>query len=443
MRDLVIQTVNLWEQQCRERARSPGRVPEKSNVPLLPELSTQAGLIRLLQGLADVDSPRFWGHMTTPSTESQALADLLISLTHQNVVKEETAGTAAQLEEEVIRYFLELTFGSSGSAMGWGTSGGTIANLTALWAAKERAGSDAVPEIWVSERGHYSLEKAARILDLKLRRFPVNSDHQICLNTLKQAIQLKRHAPVILVGIAGSTETGSIDDLEALTEIASDQQWWFHVDAAWGGPFLFSSEIAHRLRGIAQARSVTWDAHKLLMTGLGWGMVLFSNRSDAERVRTHAEYIVREGSNDLGQWGLEGSRPFHALRVAWLLAHDGKEAIAARVEHSFRLTQAIGEWIQREPDLELTSPVISNILTYRFRNLSDEDHIALQEHQKRNGMHFVSRTRLSAGPENSQHKRVVLRIVPSHPEQSLALFQECVQEQRVAITKNLNATFGN
>lgn len=429
-------------------------------------------LKQLIASWTPLDRPEFWGHMTPPPIEHLWLADLLISKANQNLVKLETALGATNIERALSREVASWIWGDRqvDHAMPQGrpdlpsatlfTSGGTLANLTALWVARNQLlegtrlnglGTTSL-EIWVSERGHYSIQKSADLLGLgrnAVHKIPVNSRHQMDTQALEACLQKRRRkTPVVIVGIAGSTETGSIDPLPKLARIAKREGAWFHVDAAWGGGLLLHPQGPTLLKGIDHADSVTLDGHKLLYTTMGLGMVCFKDPSKLQAIASEAQYILRPGSLDLGRFSIEGSRPFHAFRLFWLLAVEGRRQIAQRLDHSLKLTRAIAAWIQTQPDLELTSPPETNLLTYRFfppewrnkrmvasawqelANKLDQLQISIQESQRSHGQHFVSRTRFKGLGPMPTHESVVLRIVPGHPKQSLALFKHCIAEQR-------------
>lgn len=154
-----------------------------------------------------------------------------------------------------------------------------------------------------------------------------------------------------IVGVAGTTETGAIDPLEELGEIANQEDCHFHVDAAWGGASLLSNRQRHLFAGIELADSVTIDAHKQLYVPMGAGMVLFKSPLATQSISHHANYIIRKGSNDLGAHTVEGSRGAVAALVASNLAMMGKQGIAKLVDGSIHLAHQFARKVKKIPIL--------------------------------------------------------------------------------------------
>jgi glutamate decarboxylase len=171
--------------------------------------------------------------------------------------------------------------------------------------------------------------------------------------------------PLCLVGIAGTTETGNIDPLDELADLAQELGCHYHVDAAWGGATLALRHLQGLLKGIERADSVTIDAHKQLYVPMGAGMVLFKDPTALAAIEHHAAYILREGSRDLGSHTLEGSRPGMAMLVHAGLSIIGRKGyeilIDQGIERACRFAQ-----IDAHPDFELITEPELNILTYRY-----------------------------------------------------------------------------
>ncbi len=292
-------------------------------------------------------APGFIGHMTSALPYFMLPLSRIMTALNQNLVKVETSKAFTPLERQVLAMLHRLVYREdeafyarwmhdSRNALGAFCSGGTIANVTALWVARNRlfAPDGDFPGIartgligalkhlgceglavLASRRGHYSLGKAADLLGIgrdNLVLVETDDRNRIDLHLLREAVQRLRDEnirPLALVGIAGTTETGNIDPLPAMADIAGELGCHFHVDAAWGGPTLFSERHRHLLDGIDRADSVTIDAHKQLYVPMGAGMVVFKDPTALTAIEHHAAYILRHGSKDLGSHTLEGSRP--------------------------------------------------------------------------------------------------------------------------------------
>ncbi|HYP87548.1 MAG TPA: putative pyridoxal-dependent aspartate 1-decarboxylase, partial [Polyangiaceae bacterium] len=399
-------------------------------------------------------SPTFVGHMTSALPYFMIpLAKIMITL-NQNVVKIETSKAFTPLERQVIGMLHRLVYAKSADfytewtqsfthSLGVFCSGGTIANITALWVARNRLlGPDGdfagvIEEgmaaalrhrnlngaaVLVSERGHYSLTKAADLLGLGQRQFiaiPTAADHTIDLQSLERRIgELKAAGIAIMaiVGVAGATETGSIDPLDALADIAQRHGAHFHVDAAWGGPTLFSRRHRGLLHGIERADSVTIDAHKQLYVPVGAGIVLFKDVEALTSVEHHANYVIRKGSRDIGKHTLEGSRSGMAMLVHSALRIIGQRGYELLIDLGIERAAAFAKLIGEQPDFELVTAPVLNLLTYRYvpsalrtslttgsaeERAASNDQLSgltesIQKEQRAHGQTFVSRTRLSS-----------------------------------------------
>ena len=266
---------------------------------------------------------------------------------------------------------------------------GTIANITSLWVAlnnlfPRKKGFDGLAEeglisavseygykgvvVLVSKRGHYSLQKSANILGLgkkNLIAIDTGSDNRIKIDALEDKIKelkTKNIAIAAIVGIAGTTETGSIDPLNKLADIAEREKISFHVDAAWGGPTLFSEKYKSLLSGIERADSVTFDAHKQMYVPMGAAMAIFKSEKSLHTIEHHANYIIRKGSHDLGRRTLEGSRPGMALLVYSGLKIISRTGYELLINLGIEKAKTFADIIKEQDDFELISDGVNILL---------------------------------------------------------------------------------
>lgn len=286
---------------------------------------------------------------------------------------------------------------------------------------------------------HYSFDKAADLLGFgraNLRRVAVDAQGSVrpeaVARALREAREREEHV-LAVVGVAGTTDCGSFDPLEELAELAAAAGVAFHVDAAWGGPLLFSEAHRGRLRGIARADSVTIDGHKQLYLPMGSGFLLLRDPQAAGAIEKQAAYIIRAASPDLGRRSLEGSRPATSALLHAGLQLLGRRGYAALIDRGIALARAFAEEIAATPGLELLAAPQSNIVSYRLRPAGLEDgavdalNIRVQEAQRDAGRGFVSRTTLShLGPR----PLVALRAVLANPRTTLADLRAVLAEQR-------------
>jgi glutamate decarboxylase len=430
-------------------------------------------------------APGFIGHMTSALPYFMLPLSRIMTALNQNLVKVETSKAFTPLERQVLAMLHRLVYQcdedfyrrwihNSQHALGAFCSGGTIANVTALWVARNRLFAPSGTfggiareglasalhhlgckglAVLVSRRGHYSLGKTADLLGLgrdNLVMVDTDPHNRIDLDKLRETcrrLQDRNIRPLALVGIAGTTETGNVDPLNALADLAAELNCHFHVDAAWGGPTLFSSGNRHLLDGIERADSVTIDAHKQLYVPMGAGMVLFKDPTALSAIEHHAAYILRHGSKDLGSHTLEGSRSGAALLVHAGLSIIGRKGYELLIDMGLERVRTFAAMIRRHPDFELTSEPQLNILTYRYcpepvqqalqqasaaqrqriNLLLDQVNQLLQKDQREAGKTFVSRTRL----HELQHGQLVtvLRVVLANPLTTDQILQAVLEEQ--------------
>jgi glutamate decarboxylase len=415
----------------------------------------------------------------------------IMTALNQNLVKVETSKAFTPMERQVLAMLHHLIYRQDDSfykqwihesqhALGAFCSGGTIANTTALWVARNRLcgpshGFAGIAKeglfkalqylnceglaILVSRRAHYSLGKAIDLLGIgrnNLVLVDTDDDNRIDMQCLKaEYLKLTERnvRPLAVVGIAGTTETGHIDPLDDLADFAEEISCHFHVDAAWGGPTLFSETHRHLLKGVERADSLTIDAHKQLYVPMGAGMVLFKDPRALSAIEHHANYILRHGSKDLGSHTLEGSRPGMAMLVHAGLSIIGRKGYELLIDLGIEKALKFADLIKAHPNFELITAPELNILTYRFNPawlqqsmaqldkeqlqkinpLLDQITQEVQKRQREAGKTFVSRTRLRSSHYHGEQISVFRAVLanPLTTEEILA----AVLEEQCAIIK--------
>lgn len=460
-----------------------------SKVPEVPQFVseyTDFVMQKLVAHSVHTAAPGFIGHMATPLPYFMLPLSRIMVALNQNLVKIETSKAFTPLERQVLGMLHHLIYQQSDAfyaenlhnsqrALGTFCSGGTIANITALWVARnqmfkpckgfEGLATEGLPAalmhygfkkavILVSERGHYSLSKAADVLGIgrdNVVSIKTDSRSKIDLGALKQKCEeLKADgaAIVALVGIAGATETGHVDPLEEMASIAQELGTHFHVDAAWGGPTLLSATHKHILKGIELADSVTIDAHKQLYVPQGAGMVVFKESTLLGAVEHHAEYILRAGSKDLGQYSLEGSRPGMAMLVHAAFHIIGRHGYEILIDQNIEKARVFAKMIKKHPEFELITEPELSILNYRYvpadirqalvdadvemqtkvNGLLDKVTKRMQKQQRAAGKTFVSRTRFSVHKYNNEAISV-FRVVLANPMTTIETLRSILVEQ--------------
>ncbi|PQJ66744.1 pyridoxal-dependent aspartate 1-decarboxylase PanP [Photobacterium angustum] len=467
-----------------EKDFSDPAIPE---IPSFVSEHTQFLLNKLVSQSVHTSAPSFIGHMTSALPYfMMPLSKIMIAL-NQNLVKIETSKAFTPLERQVLGMLHKLIFNENESfyqqwmhsadhSLGAFCSGGTIANITALWVARNTVlkpdgdfkgiaqeglframkhyGYDDLA-ILVSERGHYSLKKSADVLGIgrdSLISIKTDDNNRINIDHLQSTLaDLKQRniKPFAIIGIAGTTETGNVDPLDQLADIATEHDCHFHVDAAWGGATLMSNKYRHLLKGIERADSITIDAHKQLYIPMGAGMVIFKNPELMTAIEHHAEYILRKGSKDLGSHTLEGSRSGMAMLLYASMNIISRPGYELLINNSIENARYFADLIKQQIDFELVTEPELCLLTYRYVPeatqqalliATDEERETLlellndltkfiQKRQRESGKSFVSRTRIT--PEKWQHKiTTVFRVVLANPLTTETILQDVLSEQR-------------
>jgi putative pyridoxal-dependent aspartate 1-decarboxylase len=454
-------------------------IPEQ---PFYVSSYTDFVLEKLVSQSVHTSAPGFVGHMTSALPYFMLPLSKIVTALNQNLVKVETSKAFTPMERQVLGMLHRLIFEApsdfyqqwlhnSQHALGAFCSGGTVANITALWAARNQMLGEhnitqlglygALQEaglkglvILVSKRGHYSLAKAADLLGIgREQLIAVETDHEyrVQVESMRhQAKLLQREGYGILsiVGLAGATETGSVDNLEALADLADELGCHYHVDAAWGGATLLSDNYRGLLRGIERADSVTVDAHKQFYVPMGAGMVLFKDPKQLSSIEHHAEYIIRRGSKDLGSHTLEGSRPGMALLVHAGLNIIGRKGYELLIDQGIEKSRYFAELITQHPEFELLVQPTLNILGYRYmpswleaqldeltgealeqvNELLDEVTQRVQKAQRAAGKTFVSRTRVNV-PRYYDQVLTMFRVVLANPLTTHEVLNNVLSEQ--------------
>ncbi|CSB49114.1 glutamate decarboxylase [Vibrio cholerae] len=467
-----------------EKDFSNAHIPEQ---PQFVSDHTQYLLDTLVSHSVHTASPSFIGHMTSALPYFlMPLSKIMIAL-NQNLVKIETSKAFTPLERQVLGMIHRLIYGetdhfyqqwmhSAEHSLGAFCSGGTIANITALWVARNNAlkaegdfpgvekaglfkamrhyGHEGLA-ILVSERGHYSLKKAADVLGIGqegLVAVKTDAHNRICPHDLEQKItKLKANKIKVfaVVGVAGTTETGNIDPLRTIAQICQREQIHFHIDAAWGGATLMSNRYRGLLDGVELADSVTIDAHKQLYIPMGAGMVLFKDPNAMRSIEHHAQYILRQGSKDLGSHTLEGSRSGMAMLVYASMHIISRPGYQLLIDQSIEKARYFADLIDAQTDFELVSQPELCLLTYRYlpehvrmaleksqgvqraqlNELLNELTKFIQKKQRETGKSFVSRTQLNPH-QWDKLATIVFRVVLANPLTTKEILHNVLDEQR-------------
>jgi len=274
--------------------------------------------------------------------------------------------STAKLEEEAIQILGEML--SNPNTFGHLVSGGTEANLTALWAARNLFGKRR-NEVIVPVSAHYSFDKAADILGLKLVKAKLNEQFQVDMDSVEDAITSKTLA---IVGIAGTTSLGVVDPIQELSDMASKHELCLHVDAAFGGfvlPFLrelgyTDAEFDFKISGV---QSITVDPHKMGLAPIPAGGILFREKKLAESISIEVPYLTGEATE---QSTFAGTRSGAAVLAVWaLLTHLGREGYKDVVKRCMELTWNLADEVEETDKISLMMKPMMNIVGIKSENI--------------------------------------------------------------------------
>lgn len=331
-----------------------------------------------------VHNKRYLGHQTTPTLPVTLLSGALISLLNQGMGVYEM-GMVGNTLEKILTEDLAQKLGYSSEASGFVTSGGSLGNLTALLSARAAAtnvwregyADGLKPAVLVSEEAHYCIDRSARIMgfgDGGIIKVPVNDRFQMRTELLEQyykkALSDGRQV-ICVVGCAGTTSTGSYDDLEAIAEFCEQFNIWFHVDGAHGAPAAFSDRFKHLINGMDQADSVVVDYHKMMMTPSLATALIFKRGSDAYKTFSQrAQYLWAEQEKE--EWYNGGKRSFECtkamsvLHVYTLYRTYGDSIFGENIDVLFGLATEFAGLIREDRNFELAYEPQCNIVCFRY-----------------------------------------------------------------------------
>jgi glutamate/tyrosine decarboxylase-like PLP-dependent enzyme len=378
----------------------------KTLAAIEPELSTEGRPIDQLLGecrtIMDLSRhnghPRFFGYVASPSTPVGTYADLIASALNANITCWRSGPAGTEIERMVVRW-LGALIDYDAHAKGLLTSGGSMANMIALLIAHRRKSgvntsrvglwnSGPPMTIYASEEVHMSIAKAADILGFgrdNVRMIACDERQRMRVDLLRQKIEADRREglrPFCVVGSAGTVNTGVVDPLNQIADVAAEFDLWLHVDGAYGAPGSLDEGKKHLFAGLQRADSVSLDPHKWLYVPVDAGCLLFRDDAAARAAFSteDADYIKTHGYTDeeafaFWDYGVELSRRFRALKVWMTLQYYGSRRIAEAISEDIALAAYLGELVSSADDLELLAPVELSICCFRYvpdRKMNDQ-----------------------------------------------------------------------
>lgn len=363
----------------------------------IPEIGDDAGKVLddvcselIVQGF-HVPSANYFGLMNPTPAYMAVLAEALVAALNPQLATLARSQLASKVERETVRWIGERV-GWSSSFDGTFTSGGNEANFSgmalALAAHFPRAIEDGLaaigrrPLLYTSIEAHHSLDKSAGLLGLgrtALRRVGLNAKLQLDPADLEAQIAEDRaqgHAPFCVIATAGTTNSGTVDDLVAISEICHRHKLWLHVDGAYGAAAIFSNRHRDLVRGLERADSITIDPHKWLAMPFAAGVILTSHpEALGQAFAVSTPYMPKSGANlplDNFQVSTQWTRRMNSLKLYLTLRVHGRQAYEDHIDRQLKLAKFFADWIADSEHFELAAPQVLRKLSFEDRGWAGE-----------------------------------------------------------------------
>lgn len=393
-----------------------------------------------------VQHPRCFACVPSPVSLFSWMGDIMTNAYDPHAGSWLNASGAGCIEQETIRWMCGLA-GYPETAGGLFVSGGSMANLTALTAARDAKLTYADRELgvaYVSDQTHSSVAKGLHIIGFRpdqVRSIPSDSAFRMKIPELRAAIEADLRAgkkPFAVIATAGTTNTGSIDPLEEIAGICENFSLWMHVDGAYGASVLVSNTHRGLLKGVERSDSLSWDAHKWLMQTYGCSAVLVRDpRYLARTFAVHPEYLkdasAGEGEANFWDLGPELTRPARSLKLWITLQIMGSDAMSDMIDHGYKLAETAEKALRRLPDWEIISPAAQAVINFRYAPAGLSDRVLDELNQK------ISRELCAGGfaqvLTTELNGKKVLRICALNPAttredmlETVKLLDDCARE---------------
>ena len=372
------------------RARLPASPPERGE-PFADVLRDLDEI--LLPGITHWQSPRFFAYFAVSAGEPGILAELLAATLNSVAILWRTSPASTELEALTLNWTAQL-LGLPGGWHGHIEDTASTSTIAALAAARETTGRNVVV---CSEHAHSSVDKAAKLLGLAVRKTPSDEEFRLRVD----ALDLTDAAAV--VATVGTTSIASVDPVPALADACADAGVWLHVDAAYAGSAWVCPEFRWSKAGVERADSLVVNAHKWLFTPMDCSLLWTRRPEDLRRAFSLVPEYLRtsEEVESLSEYGPALGRRFRSLKLWAILRCYGREGLQTRIREAVRLAELFEGFVLAEPGWEVCAPRHFSLVCFRHEG-DDEHNEAIVERVNRSGELFLSHTRL--------HGRYVLRL---------------------------------
>ncbi len=386
----------------------------------------------------NANHPRFFGFIPGPASCVSWLGDIMTTAYNIHAGGSKLAPTVNSIEQNLIRWLADQA-GFGKEAGGIFVSGGSMANITALTAARDKKLTEDTLHLgtaYVSDQTHSSVAKGLRVIGItasRLRTIPTDDQFRMDTAALECAIKediQKGFIPFVVIGTAGTTNTGSVDPLEEIAEICKKYQMWFHVDGAFGGSVLLSPKYKSMLKGVELADSLSWDAHKWLFQTYGCAALLVRNVADLyHSFHVSPEYLkdieAENGQINMYDIGIELTRPARGIKLWLTMQVLGSELMGSAIEQGFQLAKWAEEVIEDKKNWEIISHAQMAMLNFRYSpdDLSEEQKDELNSRVSQR----INESGYAAMFTTVLNGKTVLRLCAIHPETTREDIQTTIQ----------------
>ncbi|MDX6505043.1 MAG: aromatic-L-amino-acid/L-tryptophan decarboxylase [Gaiellaceae bacterium] len=371
------------------RAQLPEAPPEQGE-PFSALLRDLDELI--LPAVTHWNHPRFFAYFPNTGSEPGILAELLIATLNTNGMLWRTSPASTELEQHVMDWVAQL-LGLPRTWFGHLEDTASTSTMCALAAAREAGGGRRA--VLCSDQAHSSVDKAARLLELELRK--VGSDAEFRMRPDLLAEELGRGDVCAVVATVGTTSTTSIDPVPAIADLAAAHEAWLHVDAAYAGSAAVCPEFRYALDGVERADSFVVNAHKWLFTPVECSCLYTSRPDDLRRAFSLIPEYLRTSDGDavnLMDYGPTLGRRMRALKLWAVLRAYGREGLQERIRSSVSLAALFEQLVRADARFEIVAPRPFSCVCFRIKG-SDEENEALLERVNASGVCFLSHTALN------------------------------------------------
>ena len=330
-------------------------------------------------------SPGYLAYIPGGGLFHAALADLISDSVNRYTGVNAAAPALVQLETNVVRWLCQIVGYGAGSG-GLLTTGGSLANFTAVVTARK----ERLPEnffrgtLYCSDQVHHSFQKAANLAGFpfaNIRDIPTDEKFRMRIDALEEAIARDREenwTPFFVVGSAGTTNTGAVDDLDAIGRIAREQKLWFHCDGAYGGFFAMTERGRNTLREMEQADSIVLDPHKTFFLPYGTGGLVVKDAGALRRAHSlHADYLppMQDDAElvDFCEISPELSRDYRGLRVWLPLKMFGAAAFRQLLDEKLDLTLFATEELRKIAGIEIVAEPQLSVVAFRLKGSNERN----------------------------------------------------------------------